>query len=112
MAEAQAYYYTPTWYARKDKVRARAGRRCEFCRYRVGVHCHHRSYARFGREHLNDLMLVCLACHRAIHGLTRRTLTCAEGSLLAQGDSGMGDGALWQAYLSAARKARKEACCG
>ena len=63
--------------------------------------CHHRTYARFGQERLRDLMGVCHACHRAIHGRVRRgtVITCRQGSLLDRGDTGLGDTRLWHSYL-------------
>jgi hypothetical protein len=97
------YYATAAWYARRDDVRQRAQGRCEFCRWRPMQEVHHRTYAHFGHEPLADLMAVCSACHRAIHGLWPwgKELTCAKGSLLDQGDSGMGDTAAWDAYRQA-----------
>jgi hypothetical protein len=102
MSGFQDYYYTAAWYARRDAVRARARGRCEFCRWRPMQHAHHRSYERFGQEPLSDLMAVCGACHRAIHGLGRlgAELTCAPGSLLHQGDRGMGSSEPWRRYLA------------
>lgn len=101
MSAVPRYYLTSAWYRRRDAVRARARGRCEFCRHRAMQHLHHRTYVRFGQERLTDLMGVCGACHRAIHGLLRRgtTLTCTEESLLACGDSGLGHSPLWRAYL-------------
>jgi ferric-dicitrate binding protein FerR (iron transport regulator) len=103
MSRFEAYYHTAAWYARRDAVRARAKGRCEFCRWRPMQHVHHRTYASFGQEPLEHLMAVCQACHRAIHGLGRfgAALTCATGSLLHQGDSGMGSSEPWRRYLAA-----------
>ncbi len=111
MQRGHRYYTTPAWYRRKDAVRHRAGGICEFCRHRRMTQLHHRTYANFGREPLSELMAVCRACHRAIHGLLRRgtRLTCTEESLLARGDRGVGDSALWKAYLRACQ--RQEAVC-
>ena len=100
------YYYTSVWYRRVDAVRARARGRCEFCQVRRMQHCHHRTYARFGAEPLTDLMAVDRLCHRAIHGLLPlgTVLTCADGSLLAEGDSGMGLSVRWRAYLASCKE--------
>ena len=101
------YYNTPDWYRRCDRVKARAGRLCEFCRSRPVANVHHRSYDHFGREPLSDLMAVCRACHRWIHKLRRGThLIVADGSLADRGDSGMGDGPLWRDYLASTRPRR------
>jgi hypothetical protein len=107
-ARLGAYYFTSAWYRRVDAVRARARGRCEFCQHRRMQHCHHRTYVRFGQEPLSDLMGVCRLCHQAIHRLGRRTspLLCAEGSLLAEGDSGMGLSRQWRAYLATCKEGR------
>lgn len=101
----QAYYSTSAWYARRDAVRVRARGRCEFCQRRPMQHVHHRTYSHFGQEPLGDLMSVCAACHRAIHGLAPwgTALMCAPGSLLALGDSGKGHTVLWTRYLTMQR---------
>jgi hypothetical protein len=95
------YYRTRAWYARCDAVRQRARGQCEFCRWRPMEQTHHRTYAHFGAEPLTDLMGVCDLCHRVIHGLTGfgRTARWHPTSLLARGDSGLGESALWLAYL-------------
>ena len=102
-----AYYRSPAWYRRRDHVRARAGRLCEFCRRRPLTQIHHRSYGHFGAEPLRELMGVCRACHRAIHGLSRRPLTCQRDSLVDRGDSGMGTTVHWQAYLATVKHAAR-----
>jgi hypothetical protein len=98
-----AYYTSTEWYARRATVQRRAGRACEFCRRRPLMQVHHRSYARFRQEPLADLMGVCSACHRWIHGMAQgsSTLTCAPDSLLACGDTGLGSTPPWEAYLQA-----------
>lgn len=93
-------------YCLKDEVRARRtiGGKCEFCQLRIGEVLHHRTYARFGCERPEDVMLVCGLCHRLIHGLAGfgRTVLCRQGSLLDLGDRGTGDTEQWKAYLVAA----------
>jgi hypothetical protein len=97
------YYWSREWYARCDRVKSRAGRRCEFCLWRPIQHVHHRTYAHFGAEPLADLLAVCVLCHRAIHGLggwPPRELVCHADSLLAAGDTGMDTTPQWEAYLA------------
>jgi hypothetical protein len=103
MSPNQAYYYSADWYRRCDKVKARS-RRCEFCGLRWVQHVHHRTYAHFRHEPLADLMGVCLPCHRRIHGLGRRGVSVAEGSLADLGDRGMGDSPLWRDYLAQCKR--------
>jgi hypothetical protein len=102
MSGNQTYYYSPAWYRRCDKVKARS-RRCEYCGRQWVQHVHHRTYEHFGREPLYDLMGVCIPCHELIHGLRNR-VTIAEGSLADMGDRGMGDSALWRDYLAQRRR--------
>lgn len=94
------------WWTLKDDVRVRARNRCEWCSRRPMSLLHHRTYARYGgAERAEDVMGVCYACHKAIHGLLPwshgqpPTIVVGVGSLADRGDSGMGDGALWDAYL-------------
>lgn len=37
------------------------------CGSKIGVEVHHLTYARFGNEHINDLITLCERCHTAIH---------------------------------------------
>lgn len=90
------------WYALKDYVRVRARNRCEWCSRRPMSILHHRTYARYGgAERAEDVMGVCYACHKAIHGLMGRmqTIVVGVGSLADRGDPGMGDSALWRCRM-------------
>lgn len=102
------YYRSRAWYARRVKVQARAQGWCEWCQLRAMQHVHHRTYAHFGREPLDELMAVDALCHRAIHGLLPRgtPVPCAATSLRAQGDPGMGMSGPWRAYLAQQRVRR------
>lgn len=93
------YYRSSTWYRKCARVKARCGGRCEYCGVRRVANVHHRTYERFGRELMRDLMGVCRPCHRVIHRLQNRVVV-SEDSLAARGDSGLGDGVVWQAYLA------------
>lgn len=37
----------------------------------VKIHIHHKTYARVGRERMEDLEVLCEACHFAEHGISR-----------------------------------------
>jgi 5-methylcytosine-specific restriction endonuclease McrA len=103
----RSYYRTPAWYARREAVRRRAQGRCEFCRFRRLEHVHHRTYIHFGQEPLSDLMACCRLCHLAIHRRGPQG-TCAAGSLMAQGDRGLGYSPLWSTYLLTCKGAYHE----
>jgi phage terminase large subunit GpA-like protein len=103
----KAYYTTKEWQARCEAVKMRCRARCEYCGSRPVQNVHHRTYARWMQEPLEDLMGVCRACHCLIHGL-RNTVHIADGSLADQGDSGMGTSAVWRGYLGALRRGERE----
>ena len=65
------YYDSPEW-DRKRRARLRLNRQmfngfCEICLDAPATHCHHVSYARFGKEWLFDLACVCSSCHEDQH---------------------------------------------
>jgi hypothetical protein len=95
------YYRTPAWSRLREQATARAGGLCEYCRWRPVANIHHRTYAHFGREPLEDLMAVCRICHRRIHRIgSTDGFAMHEGSLADLGDSGLGDAPLWRDYLA------------
>ena len=59
---------SPTWFAIRSNVMARACGVCEECHTSLAVHAHHLTYERLGHEELSDLIAVCLECHEKIHG--------------------------------------------
>lgn len=72
------YLASPEWARVRERAIARAGGRCELCGMRPGprngvsLHVHHATYARFGREHLDDLAVLCMrpdgtGCHATAH---------------------------------------------
>ena len=72
----------------------------EYCRHRPLENVHHRTYASFGQEPLEDLMGVCRTCHRRIHRIGGTDgFAMQEGSLADLGDTGTGDSPLWRDYL-------------
>lgn len=89
------------WWHLKDLVRKRADNRCEWCRRRLIYALHHRTYERKLHEAPKDVMGVCRACHKMIHGLwpPGYKLLVAKGSLADKGDSGLGITLRWLAYL-------------
>jgi hypothetical protein len=105
------FYYrhiqSPWWYALKDRIKARARGRCEYCRRRPVDNLHHRTYARLGGERDSDVMAVCRPCHRFIDGEWpwRRKLTVNKGSLADLGDDGRGvESQLWRDYVAACER--------
>jgi len=95
------------WWHLKDLVKLRAKGRCEHCRRRAIHALHHRTYERDGHEEPKDVMGVCRACHKAIHGLwpPGHVVLMARGSLGANGDPRLGITRAWLNYL--ARRMKK-----
>ncbi len=85
------------WWNLKDQARQRGCDRCEFCRVRPIYDLHHRTYERWKRELLSDVMAVCRRCHDAIH--FGGNIRAAEGSLASKGDGGFEMTEHWVAYL-------------
>ena len=62
------YLESPVWEAKRMAVFRRSGGKCESCGWATSAEVHHLTYANVGREPLFDLVAVCEACHRRIHG--------------------------------------------
>ncbi len=63
-----AYLRTDHWQKLRKAVLKRDGDRCSLCNAADGLHVHHRSYDRLGRESLDDLTTLCDRCHGTFHG--------------------------------------------
>lgn len=63
-----AYLCSREWSMLKRDVRSRSRGICERCLSGRMSHVHHLTYARKYREHMDDLLAVCLQCHDFIHG--------------------------------------------
>lgn len=67
-SEYIAYLKSPQWRAKRKRLLALRGNRCEVCGLADELHLHHLSYARLYDEHDADLAVICRGCHAAIHG--------------------------------------------
>jgi len=45
---------------------------CQVCGAKTNLQVHHKTYKRIGKEHLNDLCLLCSKCHTKTHELDKR----------------------------------------
>lgn len=62
---------TREWAILKRQVHRRDGYRCRLCgRDDVQLHVHHRTYATYGEERLEDLITLCSSCHEHFHFLS------------------------------------------
>ena len=64
----KAYYCSREWAERRNVIRKRSGGTCERCKHDQASHTHHLTYARLYNEPLEDLIDICQACHRFVHG--------------------------------------------
>ena len=60
---------SPEWKEKRIAVAQREDHVCQMCGQKVLVkyHIHHKTYARFGHEDLDDLMFLCEPCHSKLH---------------------------------------------
>jgi 5-methylcytosine-specific restriction endonuclease McrA len=59
---------TREWKVLKRQIHKRDGYRCRFCnRNKVPLHIHHRTYANYAEERLEDLLTLCCRCHKRCH---------------------------------------------
>ncbi|MGL5712626.1 MAG: HNH endonuclease [Paraclostridium sp.] len=68
MIEYDDYINSYEWKILRRQVIRRDLKRCRNCgTNRKQLHVHHLTYERFGNERLDDLMTLCVDCHRYIH---------------------------------------------
>lgn len=65
------YLTSDAWRRLAGEAKARAGYECILCASSSHLEVHHRTYARIGRERLEDLIVLCWQCHRRHHGTLR-----------------------------------------
>lgn len=63
------YLQTAHWQDKRAAAIRRAGNRCQFCGATGRLDVHHNTYDRLGCEADGDLVALCRACHRAVHGM-------------------------------------------
>lgn len=78
------YLESPEWWSVRKAALVHAGYCCERCGGRGSLEVHHLSYAWLGAESLGDVVVLCVACHRAEHAprnRAKRVLERAFGQL-------------------------------
>jgi 5-methylcytosine-specific restriction endonuclease McrA len=64
------YREEPEWQQRRRQALARAGYKCQACsKHDTPLDVHHNSYQNYGDERLEDLVVLCRACHQKLHGV-------------------------------------------
>lgn len=64
-----AYLRSEAWQAMRRRAFKFYGRRCARCPSTGKLHVHHKTYARFGSERLEDVEVLCEPCHMLEHGI-------------------------------------------
>jgi len=67
-SEYKEYLASREWAVLREKVRERSGDKCERCKTNSQEAVHHLTYARIGRELLEDLQAICTPCHEFVSG--------------------------------------------
>ena len=65
-------YYASGWKRKLRDFKQKRAWQCYACRSLERLHLHHKTYDRFGHEHLDDLVPLCASCHTAVHLLTNK----------------------------------------
>jgi 5-methylcytosine-specific restriction endonuclease McrA len=61
------YLKSAAWQAKRAQVILRDRGQCRCCGSRYKLEVHHKTYIRFGRERLSDLVTLCQLCHTHKH---------------------------------------------
>jgi hypothetical protein len=61
------YLKTPHWQHIKIEVKKKYNNKCNKCKSTKKLNVHHLTYANFGKEKLEDLVLLCEKCHTKVH---------------------------------------------
>lgn len=68
-AEYEEYLKSSEWQTKRRRKAKEQNHICEICHKKVlkGFHIHHKTYIRFKKERLSDLMFLCEDCHTKLH---------------------------------------------
>lgn len=61
------YLRSPEWIKKRDEYREIFHHQCFFCKSTENLHVHHISYENLGNETVDDLIVLCKACHLNVH---------------------------------------------
>lgn len=70
--EYEAYRKTDRWCKLRIAVKMRAKGKCEICRRNDGRELAHLTYEHFFRETMEDLLWLCVPCHRKLDWQAKR----------------------------------------
>lgn len=69
------YIRSTAWKKKRLQAFRKYGRRCYGCGNRAKLQIHHKTYIRFTREKLADLLVLCETCHEKVHDFHRNRNT-------------------------------------
>lgn len=61
------YMKSAAWQRKRRKMFSKFGEFCQICRSSNDLQIHHKTYKNLGREPLEDLQILCKACHENHH---------------------------------------------
>jgi len=65
----QEYLKTDHWIRVSILAKENADNKCQLCNSNGHLHTHHRTYKNLGHEKLNDVIVLCQACHEKFHNI-------------------------------------------
>lgn len=86
LKEEGNYYLTEHWQSVKQRYYKRHPYECNKCGKTWGLHLHHKTYERLGRERDSDLMYLCRNCHQRLHTKERKAARRRRGASKKQGN--------------------------
>lgn len=66
-ANYDTYLRSAHWIAKRKEAMEHYGSVCDQCGATSNLHVHHKTYARLCQEKMEDLQVLCKACHMALH---------------------------------------------
>jgi len=70
----QQYIHSEEWKNKKEAARIYHGNYCHACKSTSRIDIHHRTYSRFKKEEMTDLVPLCRTCHFKVHEIDRSGL--------------------------------------
>jgi hypothetical protein len=74
------YIASAQWATKRRQALEHHGHYCPACGTTQDLHVHHRTYQNLGREHMDDLIPLCTACHQGVHDLADTGMDLAEAT--------------------------------
>lgn len=66
------YINSKEWKETRKRFLEILGKKCSGCKREKSVQLHHLTYVRLGRELLEDVLPLCVRCHKKVHRLRKR----------------------------------------